>query len=62
MIVTNECRFTVEELKEDLEELKEDLEELSLKKPENCKFYTAGLAVKEDLEELCLKVGVIGEL
>ena len=61
MIVTNECRFTVEELKE-------DLEELGLKIPENCKFYTAALAVRDYIENKITRfkkniiVGVVGEL
>ena len=44
MIVTNECRYTVDELKE-------DLEDLGLLIPKSCGFYTAGLSVRDYLEK-----------
>jgi NagD protein len=62
MIITNECRYTVDELKE-------DLEELGLIIPNNCYFYTAGLSAKDYLEEKLNRfknkkiiVGIVGEL
>ena len=44
MIVTNECRYTVNELKD-------DLNELGLTIPEECHFYTAGLSARDYLEK-----------
>jgi len=62
MIVTNECRYTVDELKE-------DLEDLGLIIPKSCGFYTAGLSARDYLEKKILSfpkqdfiIGVIGEL
>ena len=62
MIVTNECRYTVNELKE-------DLNELGLTIPEECHFYTAGLSARDYLEKKLLRfpnknftICVVGEL
>ncbi len=62
MIVTNECRYTVETLKE-------DLTNLGLNLPKECYFYTAALSSKYYLEKKIIKfpnkkfiIGVIGEL
>ena len=62
MIVTNECRYTVNELKD-------DLNELGLTIPEECHFYTAGLSAKDYLEKKLKRfpnetftICVVGEL
>ena len=62
MIVTNECRFTVSELKD-------DLDELGIQIPQETKFYTAALSAKDYLKKKLLrfpknnfKIGIIGEL
>ncbi len=61
MIVTNECRYTEEELREDLCDLGMEL-------PNNISFYTAGMAVRDYLgdkftrfPENNFQIGVIGE-
>jgi len=62
MIVTNECRYTVDYLKD-------ELEEIGLQIPEETLFYTAALSCKEYLEKKIkrfpkdkIKVGIVGEL
>ena len=62
MIVTNECRYSVSELKE-------ELHELGLLVPKNCQFYTAALSAKDYLEkkitrfpEEKFRITVVGEL
>lgn len=61
MISTNECRYTVAELRDDLSEMGIDI-------PEDWMIYTAGIAVRDYLEEKLKRwsnrkmiVGVIGE-
>ena len=60
MIVTNECRFTVSELKD-------DLDELGIQIPHETKFYTLLYLLKIILKKLLIsknnfKIGIIGEL
>jgi HAD superfamily hydrolase (TIGR01450 family) len=62
MVVTNECRYTVEELKE-------ELEDLGLVIPRTCVFYTAAHSARDFLEKKILNfpkkqilLGVVGEL
>ena len=61
MIVTNECRYTVKELKD-------DLYEMGVNVPETTEIITPGLMIFEYLEKKVLKfpsetfyIGVIGE-
>lgn len=62
MIVTNECRYSVDELRE-------DLEDMGLIVPNSCGFFTAALSAKEYFEKKILKspdkkfnIGIVGEL
>ena len=61
MIVTNECRYTVKELKD-------DLYEMGVSIPDSTQIITPGLMIYEYLEKKILKnptetfyIGVIGE-
>ena len=62
MIVTNECRYSVSELKE-------ELHELGLLVHKNCEFYTAALSAKDYLEKKIkrfpdekFRITIVGEL
>ncbi len=62
MIVTNECRYTPDELRE-------DLEDLGLQVPESTVIYTAALSARDFLQKKISKfptrqfiIGIVGEL
>ena len=61
MIVTNECRYTADELRE-------ELDELGLSLPETYPIYTAGMAARDYLSEkftrfpdTLFQIGIVGE-